>query len=86
MPAVRRASSKSTKSRSSTIKTGVGAKSIGSVLFRVSLAAPEDALIGVSLTDVRCQGTSAGCVGGALSDYTGDLRFDMQTRWPRTAS
>jgi hypothetical protein len=28
------------------------------------------------MTDVRCQGTSGGCGGGALSPYTGDLRFD----------
>jgi hypothetical protein len=50
------------------------------VLFKVRLAAPEDGLIGVSITDVRCRGTSGGCAAGALSDYSGDLRFDTTFR------
>jgi hypothetical protein len=52
----------------------------GAVLFKVKTATPEDGLIDVSLTDVRCQGTSSGCGGGALSDYTGDLRFETAFR------
>jgi Tol biopolymer transport system component len=55
---------------------GNPANSVGSVRFTVSLAAPEDGLIDLSFTDVRCQGSNGGCAGGALSDYTGDLRFD----------
>jgi WD40-like Beta Propeller Repeat len=59
---------------------GLGAGSIGSVLFRVQLTAPEDGLIDVSMTDVRCATTSGGCAGGALSPYTGSLRFSTTFR------
>jgi hypothetical protein len=57
-----------------------GPNSIGSVLFRVLPGPPEDDAISVSLTDVRCAGTSAGCSSGALSDYTDDLGFDATFR------
>jgi hypothetical protein len=53
----------------------VAANSIGFALFRVKGTAPEDGLINVSLTDVRCQRTTTGCSGGALSDYSGNLTF-----------
>jgi Tol biopolymer transport system component len=59
---------------------GPAANSIGSVVFKVQATAPEDGLIDVSLTDVRCQGTNEGCPGGALSDYTGALGFDATFR------
>jgi Tol biopolymer transport system component len=59
---------------------GAGAQSVGSALFKVRAPAPEDGLIDVSLTDVRCQGTSGGCAGGALSPYMGDLAFDATFR------
>jgi TolB protein len=59
---------------------GVGANSVGSVVFKVKTTMPEDGLIDLSLTDVRCQGTSGGCAGGALSDYSGDLRLDTTFR------
>jgi hypothetical protein len=59
---------------------GQAANSIGSVLFSVKATVPADGLIDVSLTDVRCQGTSGGCSGGALSDYSGELRFDTSFR------
>ena len=39
-----------------------------------------DGQITVSLTDVRCQGTSGGCSNGPLSDYTGNLRALTQFR------
>jgi TolB protein len=32
-----------------------------------------DGKLDVNITDVRCRGTSGGCSGGALSDYTGNL-------------
>jgi Tol biopolymer transport system component len=38
-----------------------------------------DGRIAVSITDVRCAGTSGGCSGGPLSDYTGDLRYEGST-------
>jgi TolB protein len=59
---------------------GAGANSIGSVLFRAKATAPENGLINVSLTDVRCQKTSTGCSGGALSDYSGSLLFETNFR------
>jgi hypothetical protein len=59
---------------------GVGANSIGSVLFKVRTTTPEDISIAVNDTDVRCAGTSGGCAGGALSDYAADLRFDTTFR------
>jgi hypothetical protein len=59
---------------------GVGANMIGSVLFRAKATVPEDGLISVSLTDVRCQGTGTGCSGGALSDYSGSLLFETNFR------
>jgi TolB protein len=59
---------------------GVGANSIGSVLFTVRATSPEDILITVSDTDVRCAGTSSGCSNGALSDYADDLRFEAGFR------
>jgi hypothetical protein len=59
---------------------GQGARSVGSVRFDVVLGPPEDGLINVSITDVRCsQGTSTGC-GGALSPYTGALGFNTTFR------
>jgi hypothetical protein len=57
---------------------GVGANSQGSVVFRAST--PANGLIDVSLTDVRCQKTSTGCSGGALSDYSGSLWFETNFR------
>ena len=39
-----------------------------------------DGQITVSLTDVRCVGTSGGCSNGPLSDYTGNLRAVTQFR------
>jgi hypothetical protein len=59
---------------------GEGANSIGYVLFKVRTTAPEDILITVSDTDVRCVGLSGGCSNGALSDYADDLRFDTSFR------
>jgi hypothetical protein len=59
---------------------GLGASSIGSAVFKVRTTTPEDGLISVSLTDVRCQGLSGGCNNGALSAYFGDLRFDTTFR------
>jgi Tol biopolymer transport system component len=35
----------------------------------------EDGALTISLTDVRCAGTSGGCAGGPLSDYTGNVLF-----------
>jgi hypothetical protein len=59
---------------------GQGAGSVGSVLFKVRTAAPEDITIAVSNTDVRCAGTSGGCNGGALANYAGDIGFDATFR------
>ncbi len=61
---------------------GQAANSTGSVLFSVTGVgtASEDIAINVSITDVRCLGTSAGCGSGALSPYTSDLRFDTAFR------
>jgi hypothetical protein len=59
---------------------GQAANSIGSVLFRVRGTSPEDILINVNDTDVRCAGTSGGCSNGPLSDYADDLRFDASFR------
>jgi hypothetical protein len=39
-----------------------------------------DGKIDVSITDVRCQGTSGGCSNGALSDYSGNLLFETNLR------
>jgi WD40-like Beta Propeller Repeat len=39
-----------------------------------------DGHVALSITDVRCKGTSGGCSSGALSDYTGDLRFTASFR------
>jgi hypothetical protein len=40
-----------------------------------------DGRIGVSITDVRCSGSTGGCFGGAaLEDYTGNLRAQMHFR------
>ena len=36
-----------------------------------------DGNVTVSQTDVRCQGTSGSCPNGALSDYVGNLRFEL---------
>ena len=47
------------------------------------LTTPGDQLDGkitVSITDVRCSGTSGGCSGGPLSDYTGNLRAEAAFR------
>jgi hypothetical protein len=47
------------------------------------LTTPGDQLDGkvtVSITDVRCQGTSTGCAGGKLTDYGNNLRFDTTFR------
>ncbi len=47
----------------------------------MALGPPEDGLINVNITDVRCsQGTSTGCGGGALSPYTGALGFNTNFR------
>jgi hypothetical protein len=59
---------------------GVGANSIGTVLFTAQAAPTSDGLIGVNLTDVRCQGTTGGCSNGALSDYSGNLLFHTNFR------
>jgi WD40-like Beta Propeller Repeat len=59
---------------------GVGANSIGSVLFRVRATSPEDILIAVSDTDVRCKGATGSCPNGILGDYAGNLRFDSTFR------
>jgi TolB protein len=59
--------------------SGTQANYIGSVLFKAQ-ASPADGTIAVSNTDVRCQGSTGGCAGGALSDYTGQLRFDATFR------
>ena len=59
---------------------GAAANSVGSVLFKVRVTTPEDILITVSDTDVRCIGGGGGCPNGALSDYSGDLRFDTTFR------
>ena len=56
------------------------ANSSGSVIFTAQIASPEDLLISVFLSDVLCAGTSGGCSSGALSDYTGDLRFTSAFR------
>jgi hypothetical protein len=39
-----------------------------------------DGRIFVTLTDVRCIATTSGCSNGALSDYTGNLRAEVQVR------
>jgi TolB protein len=39
-----------------------------------------DGNVTVSQTDVRCQGTSGSCPNGALSDYVGNLRFELLAR------
>jgi TolB protein len=39
-----------------------------------------DGRIVVSMTDVRCAGTSGGCSGGPLADYTGNLRAEAAFR------
>jgi hypothetical protein len=54
---------------------GVGANSQGSFLMSVRSTPPEDALITVSLSDVRCRGTTGSCANGPLSDYSGNLLF-----------
>jgi hypothetical protein len=59
---------------------GAGANNIGSVIFSVRTITPEDIMIAVSDTDVRCLGTGGGCPSGALSDYADDLRFDTTFR------
>jgi hypothetical protein len=59
---------------------GNGANFIGSVRIDSKTTAPEDGLIKVSTTDVRCVTTGGGCAGGALADYTDDLRFDALFR------
>ena len=59
---------------------GVATNSEGSVIFRTKITSPEDLLISVSYTDVRCAGTSGGCSSGALSDYTGNLRLTSAFR------
>ncbi len=58
---------------------GQAAQSIGSVLFNVKTVAPEDLMISVSITDVRCQGASGGCMS-ALSPYGGALQFNTTFR------
>jgi hypothetical protein len=52
---------------------GQGANMIGSLLMKAKTSAPVDGTLAVSVTDVRCQGTSGGCSSGALSDYTDNL-------------
>jgi WD40-like Beta Propeller Repeat len=59
---------------------GAGAKFIGSVRIDAHTTSPEDGLIKVSTTDVRCVATGGGCAGGPLADYTDDLRFDAVFR------
>lgn len=60
---------------------GQAANSVGSVRIDAFTGASESLKITVTFTDVRCQsGSSGGCSGGALSDYTGDLRFDTKFR------
>jgi tricorn protease-like protein len=59
---------------------GQAANSVGSVRFDVKPGPPEDISIDVSLTDVRCTGTSGGCTNGALADYSDDLLFDSAFR------
>lgn len=51
---------------------GVGANSIGYVLFKVKSTAPEDGTIDVSLSDVRNKSD--------LSDYSGSLLFETNFR------
>jgi hypothetical protein len=59
---------------------GAGANAVGSMLFKALPTTPGDISIDVSLTDVRCVGTSGGCTNGALADYTDDLLFDTTFR------
>jgi hypothetical protein len=61
---------------------GLTANSIGSVLFRVTGVgtSSENIAINVSMTDVRCQGTTGGCAAGALPPYTGVLHFKTTFR------
>jgi Tol biopolymer transport system component len=39
-----------------------------------------DGSVVVSQTDVRCQGATAGCGGGALADYAGTMLFELSAR------
>jgi hypothetical protein len=59
---------------------GQGANFIGSVRIDSRTTAPQDGLISVSTTDVRCVGTSGGCSSGALADYVGNLLFEASFR------
>jgi hypothetical protein len=58
---------------------GQTANSIGFALFKAKTSTPEDGLITVNLTDVRCAGASTGC-SGALADYSGSLLFETNFR------
>ncbi len=61
---------------------GQGAQSVGSVLFSaIGVGTPsEDLAINVSMTDVRCVGTTGGCNNGPLSAYLGDLQLQTTFR------
>jgi Tol biopolymer transport system component len=59
--------------------SGTQANYVGSVLFKAQ-ASPADGTITVSNTDIRCQGSTGGCAGGVLSDYTGQMSFNATFR------
>ena len=59
---------------------GQGANFVGSVRIALRATAPQDGVITVSMTDVRCAGTSGGCSSGALADYVGNLLFEASFR------
>jgi hypothetical protein len=68
------------------IGNGAGANGLGSVLYKVQInpdPTPNDVLINISTTDVRCQPVETACgsanaAGGA--DYTGQLQASVSLR------
>jgi Tol biopolymer transport system component len=69
---------------------GQSAAASGLVEVKVinALLATQDDQYTVNMTDVRCAGTTGGCSGGALTDYSGDLQATTTIRvtdknsWP----
>jgi Tol biopolymer transport system component len=64
---------------------GRAPRSIGSVRLTVRPSPPDeslpaDVLVAAGLADVRCKAAFAGCPGGALSDYAGELELTSSIR------
>jgi hypothetical protein len=63
---------------------GAGANAIGSVLYRVKIGTPNDVLVDVSTTDVRCKlpvSTTCGSPNAVSGpDYTGQLEATVSLR------